>query len=132
MVDVLKFSYADVIARANRTSVEAAADQWIHEAMDEDTAADYDYVTVFEEGAPEQEELVPAQPQVADLQQRVRELEVLVASQSPGMQTAATSSTPTKQGSALRGKSGFARRSSSDDGYLAPNGRRSSFEVGRS
>ena len=53
MVDVLKFSYADVIARANRTSVEAAADQWIHEAMDEDTAADYDYVTVFEEGAPE-------------------------------------------------------------------------------
>eukprot|EP00913_Durusdinium_trenchii_P034311 g32103.t1 len=43
MVDVLKFSYADVIARANRTSVEAAADQWIHEAMDEDTAADYDY-----------------------------------------------------------------------------------------
>ncbi|CAK9013494.1 unnamed protein product, partial [Durusdinium trenchii] len=82
MVDVLKFSYADVIARANRTSVEAAADQWIHEAMDEDTAADYDYVTVFEEGAPEQEELVPAQPQVADLQQRVRELEALVASQS--------------------------------------------------
>ena len=41
MVEVLKFQVGEQPARPNRGSLETAADQWIHETMDEDTAADY-------------------------------------------------------------------------------------------
>lgn len=94
LVEVIRFTYGDQVARPNRGSVEAAADQWIHETMDEDTAADY--VTIDGGGEPEEEELVQdGSPHVIDLQRRVQELEEMLAQQAsartPG---GATSSTP--------------------------------------
>eukprot|EP00913_Durusdinium_trenchii_P030567 g28630.t2 len=76
MGEVLRFTFEDQAAKPSRAGLEQAADQWIHEAMDEDTAADY--VTVDGGAEPEAEEL-GGEPAVYDLQRRVLELEALVA-----------------------------------------------------
>lgn len=71
----------------------AAAEQWIHETMDEDTAADY--VTVDGEGAGlPQESMGPGSDELQLLQQRVHELEGLLASQTPTRKTTAGAPSP--------------------------------------
>ena len=78
--EVVRFSCDGQAARPQRASVEAAAEQWIHEAMDEDTAADY--VTVQGEDGGREPELMLDGDVVEDLQQRVRDLENMLAQQS--------------------------------------------------
>lgn len=82
MGEVFRFTFEDQAARPNRQSLEAMADQWIHETMDEDTAGDY--VTADGGGDSAPEPLLAEQHEVNDLQQRVRELEALLASQPGG------------------------------------------------
>ena len=78
--EVVRFLCAGQPARPQKASLEAAAEQWIHEAMDEDTAADY--VTVQGDEQAVEPELVPDESLVEDLQQRVRDLENMLAQQS--------------------------------------------------
>lgn len=89
--EVLRFSFEGQTARPNRSSLDALADQWIHEAMDEDTAADY--VTVDGGPDPGEAEDSGATAAVSDLQRRILELEAMLAqphTARPG--TGATSS----------------------------------------
>ena len=92
MVEALKFQVGEQPARPNRGSLETAADQWIHETMDEDTAADY--VTV-DGGLVEEEEEPP--DVVEGLQRRVQELEALLSQQPVGRPTQAATSSMTPE-----------------------------------
>ena len=102
--ELLRFALNDQPCRPRRSALQAVAEQWIHEVMDDDTAGDY--VT----GLSEEELLVEEDPAGAGgdgsvhldaLQRRVSELEALLRQQSPAAATPparrpATSVTPSR------------------------------------
>ena len=102
--ELLRFALNDQPCRPRRSALQAVAEQWIHEVMDDDTAGDY--VT----GLSEEELLVEEDPAGAGgdgsvhldaLQRRVSELEALLRQQSPAAaappaRRPATSVTPSR------------------------------------
>ena len=78
--EVLRFALEGTACRPRRSSVAAAADAWIHEVMDDDTAADY--VTGESEHQPaagEELELDAnggGEDEVSELRRRIAELEL--------------------------------------------------------
>eukprot|EP00913_Durusdinium_trenchii_P028841 g27043.t1 len=96
VVELQKFAWGEQACRPRRASLEAAADNWIHDAMDEDTAADYVTGAEAELIAEEVPEAEPdTQEVIAAMQRRIEELEAREAvhmAQRP--QTPATPTVP--------------------------------------
>lgn len=78
-IELLKFMVDDVVCRPRRDDLLAAVESWIHDNMDEDTAADYVTGEEEPEMIPEEVDGATAEEDVLVLQRRVAELEARLA-----------------------------------------------------